>query len=112
ILQELAQRRQLIVAPELLKWLAKRLIGGVRQLEGAVVQLQALTKMHRRPLDVETVASHFTRPSKTDGPTLDRVAQRVAHYFRVDSRRLHSVRRSRDIVWPRQVGMYVARELT
>jgi chromosomal replication initiator protein len=44
--------------------------------------------------------------------TVERIAQRVGGYFRVVPRQLQSRRRYRNILVPRQVGMYLARQLT
>ncbi len=43
---------------------------------------------------------------------LESIAERVSRHFRVDARHLRSGRRSRSVLLPRQVGMYLARQLT
>jgi chromosomal replication initiator protein len=112
LLTDKAQRRQLAVRPEVLAWLADHLAGGGRQLEGAIAQLEALGRLCPAPLDVGIVASHFAEQVEAARPTLERIAQRVSAYFRVETRQLQSRRRSRQVMVPRQVGMYLARQLT
>jgi len=112
LLQDRAQRRQLAVSPEILAWLAERLIGGGRQLEGALHQLEALTRMHGRPLDLPTVAHHFQQTIQDNRLTVERIARQVGNYFQVDLRHLQSRRRYRNVLLPRQIGMYLARQLT
>jgi chromosomal replication initiator protein len=111
LLQDKAQRRQLAVSLEVLTWLAKHLSSG-RQLEGAVVQLEALARLHEGPLDVPTVARHFQQFVRANRLTVQRIAQQVGSYFRIDPRHLQSRRRYRNVMVPRQIGMYLARQLT
>jgi chromosomal replication initiator protein len=112
LLQDKAQRRQLAVSPDVLGWLAEHLTGGGRQLEGALSRLEALARLEPRPLDVAGVARHFQEQAEASRVTLEQIAQRVSRYFRVGAGLLLSRRRSRNVVVPRQVGMYLARCLT
>jgi chromosomal replication initiator protein len=110
VLQDRAQRRQLAVSNAVLAWVAERTSGG-RQLEGALLRLEALAKGQRELLDVATVARHFEEETAAK-PSVERVAQKVGSYFRVELRLLRSERRGRHILLPRQIGMYLARRLT
>ena len=112
LLQDKAQRRQLAVGPEILAWLAEHILGGGRQLEGALLQLEALARMHGRPLDLPTVAHHFQQSIQANRLTVERIAQQVGNYFRVDVRHLQSKRRYQNVLLPRQISMYLARQLT
>lgn len=111
-LQSLAQRRQLAVPTEVLRWLADRLTGGGRQLEGAIAKLQALVKLHRGPLELAAVEGEFQEQTDAGRLTVERIAERVGGYFRVDPSDLQSRRCCHDVLLPRQVGMYLARQLT
>ena len=113
LLQDLAQRHQLAVPTQVLRWLADHLTGG-RQLEGAIARLQTLVKVQRQPLDVAAVAAQFreqTQPGEGD-MTVRRIAERVGGYFEVEPDQLQSRRRFRNVLLPRQIGMYLARQLT
>jgi chromosomal replication initiator protein len=111
LLQQKAQRRQLAVRPEVLAWLAEHLSGGARQLEGALVQLETLARTHRS-LELATVAAHFRDLVEANQLTMERIARQVGSYFRIDPRHLQSRRRYQNVLLPRQVGMYLARQLT
>jgi chromosomal replication initiator protein len=111
-LQDKAQRRQLVVSRDVLAWLADHLPGGGRQLVGALVQLDSLSRMHSRRLDVAVVAEHFRSLVEASHPTVERIAERVGNCFQVTPRELQSARRSRSILMPRHVSMYLARQLT
>lgn len=112
LLQEKAQQRQLAVSGDVLAWLAANLPGGTRQLLGALLQLEEFSRGQARPLDVAAVAEHFRPLVEATELTVERIAERVGSCFQVQRRDLQSRRRSRGIVMPRQVGMYLARQLT
>jgi chromosomal replication initiator protein len=111
-LQDRAERRQLAVSRDVLAWLADHLPGSGRQLEGAIARLEMLVRVSDRLPDVATVAGQFGVEAEATKPTVERIAARVGDYFRVDPRRLQSRRRFHNALLPRQVGMYLARQLT
>jgi chromosomal replication initiator protein len=112
LLQMLAQRRQLAVATEVLRWLADRLAGGGRQLEGVIARLETLSRIHQGPLDLATVEEQFRDQTAGGEVSVERIAERVGNYFRVEPYDLQSRRRYRNVLLPRQIGMYLARQLT
>lgn len=112
LLSDKAQRRQLAVGREILTWLAEHISGGGRQLEGALAQLETLSRLQRQPLRIDDVAAHFRVQTEASRLTVERIAERVGGYFRVEPRHLQSRRRQRNILVPRQVSMYLTRQLT
>lgn len=107
-----ADQRQLTVDSAVLAWVADHVGGSGRLLEGALARLETLARMQPQPLDVETVAQAFREDADAHRPTVERIAQRVGQYFQVHPRQLRTRDRSRHVLWPRQVGMYLARSLT
>jgi chromosomal replication initiator protein len=102
-----------------LAWLAEHLAGSTRQLEGALGRLETLARLGcgagvspAGSLSVEAVAEHFRTEAEASRPTVERIAQRVGRFFQVEPRKLQSRARSRSALVPRQVGMYLARQLT
>jgi len=112
LLEEFAQRKQLAVAPEILRWLAEHLTGGGRQLEGAVAQLDTLAKLQRQPLKLADIRAHFRVQVDAQRPSVERIVEQVGGHFHVAPDELRSRRRLRAILLPRQIGMYLARHLT
>jgi chromosomal replication initiator protein len=112
LLQALAQRRQLAVPTGVLRWLAAHLLGGARQLEGAINKLETMARAHSGPLDEDLVRAQFQEQTQASHVTVDRIAVSVGGYFRVRPIDLQSQRRCRSVLVPRQVGMYLARQLT
>jgi chromosomal replication initiator protein len=112
VLAQEAKRRQLPLGEEVLSWLAEHLPGGGRPMEGALNQLAQLARLRPEPLDLDTVARCLKDHAEAHRPTIERIAQRVGSFFCVQARQLQSHRRQRNILVPRQVGMYLARKLT
>lgn len=112
LLSTMSERAKLKVDAEILDWLAERLIGGGRQLEGAVRQLKSLQALQAKPLRLADIRAHFRAPADAAEPTVQRIARHVCGYYRIKPKLVQSQGRSRDIVLPRQVSMYLARQLT
>jgi chromosomal replication initiator protein len=74
--------------------------------------LEELVRLRDRLPDRETVATHFQAEADASRLTVERIAERVSRYYRIDRRQLRSRQRSRSALVPRQVGMYLARRLT
>ncbi len=111
-LESRAADRGLEVDPAVLAWLAEHLAGSARQLDGAIGRLETLVRLGNGRLSVEEVAEHFRTEAEAGRPTVERIAQRVGRYFQVEPRQLQSRTRLRSALLPRQVGMYLARQLT
>jgi chromosomal replication initiator protein len=112
LLQQEARRRRLTLTPDVLAWLADNVTGGARPLLGALTQVETLARLRKPPLDVETLAGHFREQTLSAAVTVEQIARRVGGYFRVAPKVLQSRRRTPGVLWPRQVGMYLARQLT
>jgi chromosomal replication initiator protein len=112
LLGVLAEHAKLGVAAEILQWLAEQLTGGGRQLEGAIRQLKTLQRLQKKPLRLGDIREHFRAQIEAKTPTVKRITEHVSGYFQVQPKHLLSARRSRDVLLPRQVSMYLARQLT
>jgi chromosomal replication initiator protein len=115
-LREQARRRPLPMSPEeteeLLAWLAEHSSGSGRQLEGTWVRLEGLVAALGRVPALDEVVEHFRTDAEARRPTVERITQHVGSYFQVEPRHLRSRARSRQALLPRQVGMYLTRQLT
>lgn len=114
-LEELAQSRQFVPTNGVLPWLAEHLPGSGRVLEGAFGQVEILAQQRHkqgRQLDQATLAEHFRSQHDACRATVERIAEQVSGYFRLEPSLLQSRRRYRKILLPRQVSMYLARKLT
>jgi chromosomal replication initiator protein len=111
-LRDRASQRPLALGPDVLAWLAEHVSGSGRQLEGALSRVEGLARLYQRVPTADEVAEHFQPDAEARRPTVERIAQRVGRYFQVEPRQLQSRARSRSALLPRQVGMYLARQLT
>jgi chromosomal replication initiator protein len=112
ILQAKAQRRQLAVRPEVLGWLADHLPGNGRQLGSALDRLDLLARFRPCPLELTAVVEHFREQAAASRPSIGRILQQVGSCFQVDPQHMLTTSRARRTLLPRQVTMYLARELT
>jgi chromosomal replication initiator protein len=111
-LEQRARERGLTVGGEVLAWLAEHLPGSTRSLEGALARLETLARLEGHVPGAEAVAEYFQTEAEAGRPTVERIVQQVGRYFQVEPRQLQSRARTRGTLLPRQVGMYLARELT
>jgi chromosomal replication initiator protein len=108
--QWLAQRRLTIDADQV-AWLAEK-ARGFRALESAVGQIELLRRMHETLPRAELIREHLEKHLDAGKPSVDRIAGHVAGHFCVQAKELRSRVRRRAILVPRQVSMYLARQLT
>jgi chromosomal replication initiator protein len=112
ILGAFARQRDLSVSDAVLDWLAGQATGSFRELEGAATRLETLVRLQGGLLLLEDVQEQFQAESVARRPTVERIVQRVGRYYRIDPGQLQGPSRTRGVVLPRQVGMYLARRLT
>jgi chromosomal replication initiator protein len=101
--------------PEVLTHIASRVTTNIRELEGALTRVVAFASLTGRRMDVE-LAQDVLRDVFPQGEptvvTIERIQELVCDRFGVTIGELTSERRSQSIVYPRQVAMYLSRELT
>lgn len=114
ILQKKASLRQIHLPNDVAFLIAKRLHANVRELEGALNRVIAFTQLTNRPLTVE-VAKEALKDlfaAQERMITLDNIQKTVADYYKLRVADLTSDKRTRNLARPRQVAMYVSKELT
>jgi chromosomal replication initiator protein len=102
------------ITPEIGELVAQRVRENVRELEGVVLRLHSMVHLERRPLDVENTRAALSELFGEVNPRIDlsQIQQAVLEEFDVTPTDLHSRKRTRSIVVPRQIGMYLARRFT
>lgn len=103
------------IPDEIVEFLANRITGGGRELEGALIRVIASQQFARAPMSIELAALAVRDLSQTAEPPRVRVEdilQVIGRHYNVSRADLLSPRRARSIVRPRQVGMYLAKKLT
>ena len=105
-----------ITDPEVLTFIASRVSANIRELEGALTRVVAFSSLTDRPLTVELAENVLkdVYPQGEAAPevTIARIQETVSQRFGVTHDELVSPRRSQAVAYPRQVAMYLSRELT
>ena len=115
ILQAKAESENMELPDEVILYIARLITSNIRQLEGALITLHAYASLMKTkvtvPLAEEVLNKHFGEEAP---PVIDtnKVLQEVAKKYNVEITDLKGKCRSKDIVIPRQVVMYLCRELT
>jgi len=88
----------------------------VRELEGALTKISALSRLSKAPVTIDEVDDVLTsmKSSKTKGntPAAETIIDETAAHFQVSIEDLKSERRTARVSVPRQIGMYFCREMT
>ena len=105
-----------VTDPEVLTFIAGRVSSNIRELEGALTRVVAFSSLTDRSMTVE-LAEHVLKdvfPQGDAAPevTIPRIQEAVSERFGVTLDELVSPRRSQAVAYPRQVAMYLSRELT
>jgi len=95
-------------------FIAKNLRSNVRELEGALRKVLAFASFHARPITVELAreALKDLLQASTGQITVELIQRSVADYYKIKVSDMYSKRRPTSIAAPRQVAMYLAKELT
>ncbi len=116
ILQKKAEEDHLVIERGVLEFIARHCRSSVRELEGAVIKLLAYSSLTRREVTVDlarealqgVIAGDALEPGRLSA---ERVREAVAEAFGVPVEGLVSGRRSRHLAIPRQVAMYLIKQL-
>jgi chromosomal replication initiator protein len=114
ILEAKASRAGVAVPAKVLDFLAHKITGNVRELEGALNRLVAHANLFGRPITVETTQEvlHDLLKAHDKRVTIEEIQKRVAEHFAIRLTDMSSARRARSVARPRQVAMYLAKQLT
>jgi chromosomal replication initiator protein len=114
ILQAKADTLRVQVPPKVLEFLAHKISSNVRELEGALNRIVAHAELVGRPIAIETtqeVLSDLLRANDRR-VTIDEIQRKVAEHFNMRVADMHSERRARAVARPRQIAMFLAKQLT
>ena len=115
ILRKKAEAMHIKLAAEIFEFLAKRIRTNVRRLEGALMRVASFASLSGRSLtqeNVEHLLKDILQEEARRTVTIDQIQRRVAEHYDVRLADMTSKRRPANIAFPRQVAMYLARELT
>jgi chromosomal replication initiator protein len=114
ILQAKAEQSSGDIPVKVLEFLAHQITSHVRELEGALNRILAHATLVGRPITLETTQEvlHDLLRANDRRVTIEEIQKRVSAHFNVRIADMHSARRARAVARPRQVAMYLSKQLT
>jgi len=113
ILKKKAELRGVFVPDDVINFIAERITTNIRELDGAVVKVVGYASLLNQPIDMDSARTALNEPSRPPTAiTIEDVVRVTTAEFKVKLSDLQSKKRTRSIVLPRQVCMYLARSLT
>jgi chromosomal replication initiator protein len=115
ILRKKARGMQIKLPDEIFEFLANRIRSNVRRLEGALMRVASFASLSGKALTqevIEHLLKDILQEEARTSITIEQIQRRVAEHFDVRLADMTSKRRPASIAFPRQVAMYLARELT
>ena len=114
ILKKKAEVERIQLNDDVAFLIAKNLRSNVRELEGALKKVLAFSRFHNREISLELAkeALRDLLAAHNRQITFELIQKTVADYYKIKVADMHSKKRTRAIARPRQVAMFLAKELT
>ncbi len=113
ILRKKAQDENIVIEDSILSDIATKIDSNIRELEGVFNKIVARASLTHSPITIE-LAENIINEFKYESERViscDFVKETVAKYFSIDKEELAGSKRSNDIAFPRQIAMYLCREV-
>jgi len=114
ILRDKAEREGIVMPDEVAAFVAGNIKSNIRELEGSLIRLGAYASLTGQAMTLE-LARNVLKELVNDAKrviTLDAVQEAVAAKFHIKVAEMKSKRRTKALVYPRQVAMYLCRDIT
>jgi chromosomal replication initiator protein len=114
ILRKKAEIDQVHVPNDVISYIAERVTSNIRELEGTLNRVTAFSSLHRLPIDLNSAKEalkDILHSPVHQHLTIAVVQKTVAEYFSVSVEELKAAKRDQRVVKPRQIAMYLCREL-
>lgn len=115
ILRSKAAGLNIQLDPWVIEFLADKIRNNVRRLEGALMRVASYKSLSERPITrevIENLLRDIFQEQARKSITIDQIQRRVAEHYDVRLADMTSKRRPANIAFPRQIAMYLSRELT
>ena len=114
ILESKASQMDVPIPRKVIEFIAKRITANVRVLEGALNRLVAYASLVSKPITEETAFEALQDILRTTDKriSVEHIQKVVCQYYNIKLSEMSSPRRAQDIVRPRQIAMYLAKEMT
>ena len=114
ILRKKAKEENYQVSNEILNYIAENIESNIRELEGVLLKVMALSEFYNKPLTLDLVKKGLKDIIDISDKkiSLDLITKVVCEYYNITKDDILSKRRTKNIAYPRQIFMYLSRELT
>lgn len=114
IIQKKIQSEGIHIDYDVIEYIAHSVNSNVRELEGVIVSLMAQSSLTRRVIDVELAKNTLKNIVMNENKevTIDTIQEVIADFFQVSIADLKSKSRKKEVVYPRQLGMFLCKEYT
>lgn len=115
ILNKKAEQMGVKLPQNVAEFLAQKISSNIRELDGSLKRIVAhsqLLSSHEITLDMTQEVLKDMLRSFERKTTIDEIQKKVAEYFNISVREMQSSRRARNVARPRQIAMYLAKQLT
>jgi chromosomal replication initiator protein len=114
ILERKAATHAIDLSADVIDWIAQQFPRNVRELEGALNRLVAYATLTGTPIDLPLAQERLAEAARGSRAriTIEDIQRAVCTHFRIDRSEMASQRRARAVARPRQIAMYLAKELT
>ncbi len=115
ILRKKASAEKLEVSNDVMSYIANQIQSNIRELEGALIRVIAYSSLNNTPVTTEVAVEalkDIVQGNKPKQITIDSIQMIVAEYFGLPLEEMKAKKRTRAVAFPRQVAMFLARELT
>jgi len=114
ILKKKAERNAATLPDDILYYIAEKIKSNIRELEGALIKIIAYSALENKKISMELVKG-ILKDVGTEGLkkiNVELIQKKVANYFDIKISDMRTKKRTRQVAYPRQVAMYLSRELT
>ncbi|WP_099189747.1 chromosomal replication initiator protein DnaA [Tepidibacter mesophilus] len=115
ILRKKAQMENITVPNEVMSYIAKYIKSNIRELEGALTRVVAYSSLTNKEISFELAIEALKDIISSSRPqelNVNLIKEKVSEYFNIKMDDFSSKKRTRAIAYPRQIAMYLTRELT
>ena len=114
ILQAKANSFEIEVPTQILEFLAHRISSNVRELEGALNRVVAYSTLIGREISLDMAADVLKDLLRANNRriTVEEIQKKVAEHFNIKLSDMHSAKRARNLARPRQIAMFLTKQLT
>ena len=115
ILRKKAEQHKFKVSDEIINFIAQHIVKNIRRLEGALIKVCSYSSLTGNPLNIgtcEMLLRDVLMEAAKQQLTIDTIQKKVADYFELRHSDMLSRRRPNHIAVPRQIAMYLSRDLT